>query len=316
MRGSRVIVIATALVVVACSAPISPSVSPYPTIAIPPFATPAAGQPIEVFAAGDIAGCDTSGDEATADLLDLLVRPGGTVLALGDLAYPDGSAQNFAQCYDPTWGRWRQSTLPTPGNHEYNSPGAAPFFAYFAANNMVSEEGFSFSLRSFRTWWLVILDSNCDEIGGCGPGSPQLHALTDLLSSVADHPPETCMLAMWHHPRWSSGSRHGSDDRTDAAWRALADAGADIVLSGHDHDYERFVPMDGEGRVAPGGLVQFVVGTGGRSLYEFGDILPTSAVHDNSTYGVLHLTLRPGGYDWEFVPTTPGGFTDSGSASC
>ena len=121
---------------------------------------------------------------------------------------------------------------------------------------------------------------------------------------------------MWHQPRWSSGSEHGSDDQTQVLWRTLALGGADVVLSGHDHDYERFVPMDGEGEPSPGGLVQFVVGTGGRSLYQFDDILPTSAVHDNSTFGVLHLTLRAGGYDWAFVPATPGGFTDSGSAAC
>ena len=121
---------------------------------------------------------------------------------------------------------------------------------------------------------------------------------------------------MWHFPRWSSGAEHGSDDRLQALWQTLALGGADIVLSGHDHDYERFVPMNGEGEPAAGGLVQFVVGTGGTTRHQFGDILPTSAVHDNSTFGVLHLTLRQGAYDWEFVPATPGGFTDSGSARC
>ena len=316
MRGRRgIITAATAVLIVACSAPTSPSVSPVPTIAPPPFGTPATGQPIEVFAAGDIAGCDTTGDEATADLLDQLVEPGDFVLALGDLAYPDGSIENFAECYDPTWGRWREQTLPTPGNHEYHQRGAAPYFAYFGAVAGFPDVGFT--SWDFGPWVILSLNSNCREVaGGCGTAASQTILAAEATGSAAETTPPRCVLAMWHHPRWSSGGEHGSDNRTEVLWRTLALGGADIVLSGHDHDYERFVPMDGEGEPVSGGLVQFVVGTGGRSLYQFRDILATSAVHDDSTFGVLHLTLRSGGYDWEFVPTTPGGFTEAGSATC
>ena len=167
MRGSRGLVTAAAL---RRSLPArrrrSPSVSPLPTIATPPFGTPAAGQPTELFAAGDIAGCDTTGDEATADLLDQLVAPGDVVLALGDLAYPDGSTENFAECYDPTWGRWRDQTLPTPGNHEYHERGAAPYFAYFGAVAGLPDQGFM--AWDLGPWVILSLDANCREAGGCG----------------------------------------------------------------------------------------------------------------------------------------------------
>ena len=214
------------------------------------------------------------------------------MLALGDLAYPDGSTENFADCYDPTWGRWRDQTLPTPGNHEYHQRGAAPYFAYFGAVAGLPDQGFM--AWDLGPWVILSLNANCREAGGCDSASPQTVFAAEIIDGAAQGNPPRCVLAMWHYPRWSSGAEHGSDDRTQALWQTLALDGADIVLSGHDHEYERFVPLDGEGQPTPGGLVQFVVGTGGRPLHEFGDILPTSAVHGNSTFGVLHLTLAPG----------------------
>jgi hypothetical protein len=266
-----------------------------------------------ILAAGDIAACDSTGDEATASLVDELIpEEAASVVVLGDLAYENGSADDFARCYEPSWGRFRDRTLPTPGNHEYNTPDAAAYFDYFA-DETVGEPDAGWYVTERPGWRLIALNSNCDEVSGCGRGSRQWSFLTDQLRATD---PGDCVLAFWHHPRWSSGDEHGSDDQTDALWRALADAGADLLLTGHDHTYERFVPMDADGAPDPAGMTQFVVGTGGRSLYGFGEILPTSAAHDSSTYGVLQLTLREGAYDWAFVPTEDGGFTDSGSASC
>ena len=260
-----------------------------------------------VLAAGDIAACDSDGDEATAALLDEL---DGTILAAGDLAYPDGTAGDFARCYDTSWGRHKDRTRPVPGNHEYETDGAAAYFEYFGAVAGDPAEGwYAFDVGE---WRIIGLNSNCDEIGGCGAESPQGVWLNEELETTQ----RACTLSYWHHPRWSSGEEHGSDDLTDAFWWLLHDAGADLVLTAHDHQYERFVPMDETGAADPDGMAEFVVGTGGRSLYEFAEILPTSAVHDASTYGVLRLTLRADSYEWEFVAASDSPFEDSGNASC
>jgi hypothetical protein len=234
----------------------------------------------------------------------------GTILTLGDNAYPDGTAADFANCYAPTWGRHLSRTYPSAGNHEYETEGAAAYFAYFGDRAGNPGEGwYSFDLGA---WHLIALNSNCEAIGGCDAASPQAEWLR---ADLAEHP-ATCTLAYWHHPRWSSGDEHGSDPRTDELWRILFTARADLVLTGHDHIYERFVPMDATGAAAPTGLTEFVVGTGGRSRYGFGAILPTSATHDNATYGVLQLTLHPDAYDWVFVSASGTRFADSGSADC
>jgi hypothetical protein len=293
-----------AAVLAACTASFRPSVSPTPTPS--PSPSPSA-QPLVVLAAGDIAACDSVGDEATAELLDILE---GMVITLGDNVYPDGTAAEFADCYDPSWGRHLDRTRPSAGNHDYETEAAAAYFAYFGATAGTPGEGwYSYNLGA---WRVLVLNSNCDEIGGCGPDSPQA---AWLRADLAAHPTD-CTLAYWHHPRWSSGEPHGSDPRTDALWRTLHEAGADLVLTAHDHLYERFVPMDATGSAADPGMVAFVVGTGGRSLYEFATALPTSAARDNSTYGVLQLTLHPDAYDWEFVPASDTGFTDAGSTDC
>ena len=303
-----------AVLLAACTPSASPSLSPTPgpsepsasTASATPSPTPQAPAPI-VLAAGDIAACDSDGDEATAAMLDGL---GGTILTLGDNAYPDGTTADFANCYASTWGRHLSRTYPSAGNHEYETAGAAAYFAYFGDRAGNAGEGwYSFDLGA---WHLIALNSNCEAIGGCGPDSPQAEWLR---ADLAEHP-TTCTLAYWHHPRWSSGDEHGSDPRTDALWQILFTAGADLVLTGHDHVYERFVPMDATGAAAPTGMTEFVVGTGGRSLYAFGALLPTSATHDNATYGVLQLTLHADAYDWEFVSVSGTRFADSGSADC
>ncbi len=254
----------------------------------------------EVVAAGDIAKCGTEGDEATADLVEGI---DGTVLALGDEAYPRGTAANFEECYGPTWGRFKGRTKPVPGNHEYYTEGARGYFEYFGEAAGDPEGGYySYELGA---WHVVVLNSNCGPAGGCEEGSPQQRWLAnDLTRSGA-----RCSLAYMHHPRFSSGL-HGSDRSIAPLWRTLARGGADVALAGHDHHYERFAPI--------GGIRSFVVGTGGRNHYPVFRRLsrPKSVVMNDRTFGVLELTLRDGRYDWRFAPIAGSSFGDAGSARC
>jgi hypothetical protein len=258
--------------------------------------------------AGDIADCsDLAGAEATAKLLE--ANP-GTVMALGDLAYPNGSAENF-KCYDKTWGRVKNRTRPAVGNHEFHSAGATYYFQYFGAAAGDPATGYySYELGS---WHIVVLNSECTEVGGCEAGSPQEKWLR---ADLAAHP-VACTLAYFHKPRFSSGLAHGDDPDVAPLWQALYDANAELVLNGHDHDYERFAPQDPNGKSDPRrGIREFVVGTGGKSHRLFGIHKPNSEVRNDDTYGVLKLTLKPNGYDWEFLPEAGKSFTDSGSGSC
>jgi acid phosphatase type 7 len=257
--------------------------------------------------AGDIASCSSSGDEATANLLDGI---SGTVVTLGDNAYENGTATEYANCYDPSWGRHKARTMPAPGNHEYNTPNATGYYGYFGAAAGDPTKGYySYDLG---TWHIVVINSNCSSIGGCGPGSAQEQWLR---ADLGAHP-AACTLAYWHHPRFSSGP-HGSDAMTQPIWQALYDYGADLVLSGHDHDYERFALQDPAGNADPvHGIREFVVGTGGRSHYPILSVRPNSEVSDANTYGVLKLSLHPSGYDWQFVPVAGSTFTDVGSGTC
>ncbi|HEX2027091.1 MAG TPA: cell wall-binding repeat-containing protein, partial [Nitriliruptorales bacterium] len=268
-------------------------------------AEPPDGPPVLV-GAGDIAVCGSDGDEATAALLD---RFGGTVATFGDNAYDRGTPGEFADCYHPSWGRHRDRTRPSPGNHDYGTDGAAGYFGYFGAR--AGDPGQGWYSYDLGPWWHVVaLNSNCSAVAGCGPGSPQERWLrADLAAN-----PDRHVVAYWHHPRWSTG-RHGSSDATAVFWQALYDHGAELVLNGHDHTYERFAPMRPDGTADPThGIRQFVVGTGGAGLYRFSsDPLPTTEVRRNDTRGVLVLTLRSEGYDWEFVPVAGGSFTDRGS---
>ncbi len=261
-----------------------------------------------VLAAGDVGSCDGDGDEQTAALLDRLP---GTVLVLGDTVYDEATARQFDRCYRPSWGRHLDRTRPAPGNHDYEVKGASGYFDYFGSR--AGERGKGWYSFDVGEWHLIALNSNCSAVGGCGPGSEQEHWLrADLAAN-----PARCTLAFWHHPRFSSGREHGSSRAVDGLWRALVDAGADVVLSGHEHSYERFAPLDEEGRVDQArGIRQFVVGTGGRSHYRFGSPISGSEVRQSGTFGVLHLTLGSDGYDWRFEPVSVGPATDAGSASC
>jgi hypothetical protein len=245
-----------------------------------------------VVAAGDIASCRSSGDEATAALV---ARIPGTVAVLGDAVYERGTATEFADCY--SWRRFRARTRAALGNHEYGTGKADAAIAYF---RLPRGGYYSYELG---TWHIVVLNSNCAPAGGCAAGSSQQRWLA---ADLAAHP-GGCALAYMHHPRFSSGL-HGSDESLAPLWRTLAAGGADVVLAGHDHDYERFAPIDG--------IRFFVVGTGGRSHYPALRRLPASEILNDRTYGVLRLTLHPGAFDWRFVPVAGSRFTDAGSAHC
>jgi hypothetical protein len=256
--------------------------------------------------AGDIARCGAEGDEATAALLD---RIPGIVFTAGDNAYPSGTDRDFDRCYNVGWGRHRERTRPAPGNHEYRSGSADPYFDYFGERAGPRHLGwYSYDAGD---WHVVVLNSNCSEVG-CRRGSDQEQWLR---ADLAAHP-AACTLAYWHHPRFSSGM-HGNHDRVKDFWDALYEAGADVVVSGHDHDYERFAPMTPDGELDTArGIREFVVGTGGGDLRPFEQTVPNSEVRESGTFGVLKLTLRRGGYDWEFVPAAGATFRDSGSGTC
>ena len=257
----------------------------------------------QLVGAGDIASCQSQGDEQTAALLD---RLGGTVATFGDNVYDSGTAQQFADCYDPTWGRVKDRTRPAVGNHDEVTDRAAPYYAYFGdAAGPAGKGWYSYDLGA---WHVVVLNSNCWAVGGCDRGSPQEQWLRDDLAAHAGQP----VVAYWHHPRYSSGL-HGSSPATSALWADLDAAGGQIVLTGHDHTYERFRRADANGRATPDGLREFVVGAGGRSHYHFTRAPgPLTEVRDDTTYGVIVLRLYPHEYAWDFLPASDGGFTDRG----
>jgi hypothetical protein len=255
--------------------------------------------------AGDIADC-SGDDEATAQLLDNIP---GTVYTVGDNAYPNGTAANFNDCYDPTWGRHKARTRPAVGDQEYNTSGAVPYFNYFgAAAGNLNEGYYSYNLGG---WHIIVLNSNCSEVGGCDPDSPQGQWLqADLAAN-----PSTCSLAYFHEPLFSS--KGGDSDLRDF-WEPLYAAGVEIVLGGHRHMYERFAPQNPNGAADPGrGIRQFVVGTGGTDLTSApSSAAPNSQVRNNNTHGVLKFTLHANSYDWQFIPVAGQTFTDSGTTQC
>jgi protocatechuate 3,4-dioxygenase beta subunit len=256
--------------------------------------------------AGDIAACTETGDEATALLLDGIP---GTVFTAGDNAYESGTAEEFANCYDPSWGRHKARTRPSPGNHDYRTTGAAPYYAYFGDNAGPAGRGYySYDLGA---WHIISLNSNIKSL--LKPGSAQDQWLRADLAANS----KLCTLAYWHHARFSSGTRHGSDTTMQHLWQALYEYGADVVIVGHDHTYERFAPQTPDGTADPvRGIRQFVVGTGGKDLYGFGPLIANSEAQNRTAHGVLKLTLHATSYEWQFIPIAGQTFTDTGSDSC
>ncbi len=289
----------------------------------------AIGDPI-IAAAGDIA-CDPTnthflggnGDSGTCRAKatsDLMVNGGySAVLSLGDNQYYCGGYSAFVQSYDLSWGRLKSVSHPVVGNHEYLTSGgtgcdasntaAAGYFQYFGS--AAGDPGHGFYSYDIGTWHLIALNSNCGDAGGCSSGTPQY---TWLAADLAAHQ-NACTLAYWHIPLFSSGGRAAANMRS--LWTLLYDNNADVVLSGHDHIYERFAPQTSAGSLDNArGLRSFIVGTGGANHTSIATIAANSVVRDASTYGILRLTLHPTSYDWSFVPELGKTFTDTGTTQC
>jgi acid phosphatase type 7 len=271
----------------------------------------AGGDAPVLLAAGDIAECDHQGDEATARLLG--EYPDATIAPLGDLAYPHGSDGDFERCFASSWGRYVDRMRPATGNHDHSTKDARGYADYFGARGGPFDRYYySYDLGD---WHVAVLNSDCWRIGGCDADDPQIRWLRDDLRRH----PARCTLAYWHRPPFSSGRYGDPEDtaRVRPLWTAAVQAGVDVVLTGHEHSYERFAPMDAAGQEDDGGTRLFIVGTGGGNLRPFErPELPTSDVRNDSSWGVLRLTLRGDGYDWRFLPVAGATFSDSGSGSC
>jgi len=280
--------------------PTSPSQPGPPRNDGPPPPPPLTGQTVVVAAVGDIGLCGSTAVEQTAHLVESI---DGQVLLAGDLAYSQGSMTDFLRCFDPAWGAFRRRWRPSPGNHEYETPGAAAYFQYFGPS--AGNGGRSF--YAFRTgdWLVLMLDSNVPT----GVGSSQYEFVRSELTSTN----APCALAVWHHPLFTSGP-NGPNSYLRDLWTLLYERGLDVIVNGHDHLYERFGKQDVDGRSDARGIRQFIAGTGGAQLYDFMRITPNSQVRIKS-HGVLRLTLSPSTYDWAFVDID-GTVADSGSDSC
>ena len=276
----------------------SPQVSPPP---------PDDGDPT-LLAASDVASCWSSGDEVVSRMLDGM---GGSIAIPGDTEQNSGSVDEFAGCYDPSWGRHLQRTFPAVGDHEYRTAGAAGYYGYFG--DAAGEAGKGWYSYDLGTWHIIVLNSNCAPVGGCGMRSAQYAWLkNDLEQNGTD-----CIGTYWHHPLFSAGSLHGGLTKTRPFWDLLYKHGAEWVLSGNDHAYQRFAPQTPSGELdLARGIRQYVVGTGGTRLDPLGPPLPNTQAQSDSAFGVLKFELHDGSYDWQFVPEPGKTFTDSGSTAC
>ncbi|MDD5370540.1 MAG: metallophosphoesterase [Anaerolineaceae bacterium] len=261
--------------------------------------------PVVLTGAGDISVCGTMGSEQTAELIDALP---GEVFTAGDNTNESGKMFQYQDCFEKTWGRFKNRLHPSPGNHDYMVPDAADYYAYFGA--AAGDPGKGYYSYDLGDWHIVALNSNCSAVG-CGAISAQVK----WLQADLDAHPSKCTLAYWHHPRFSSGLA-GTFGMYNF-WNVLYDHGVDIVVNGNDHDYERFAPQDALGNPDDArGIREFVVGTGGASQRPFGQVQPNSEVRNTGAYGVIKFTLYPDYYEWVFLPVAGADFTDSGSAPC
>lgn len=240
------------------------------------------GDPLFI-GAGDISTCSNTNDDATEKVLELY--PSATVYTLGDDAYESGTPTEYANCYDASWGKVKNRTKPSPGNHDYNTSAGSGYFQYFGVPQYYSYD--------VGAWHIVALNTEISVSSGSAEE-------TWLKNDLASHN-NKCVLAYWHEPRWSSDSSHGNSTFVSTLWNDLYSAGADIVLNGHAHVFEKFAPQNPSGQADPLGLTEFVVGTGGRSHYAFGTVKANSEIRNSTDYGVLLLTLHSASADWSFI---------------
>ena len=261
--------------------------------------------------AGDIAECSSQDDEKTATLVTnvLNANAGAVVFTAGDNAYPNGASGDYTNCYNPSWGAFKGKTKPDPGNHEWKTANAGGYFGYFGnAFGNSTTDWYSYNLGG---WHIIMLDSNCSNIN-CTTETTWLK--NDLAASSA-----ACTVAMWHHPVFNIGHHDTAGDTSKGKpfWQALDNAGADLIINGHDHNYQRWKPQRVDGTLdATNGIREIVVGTGGASAYAFTRTDTKVEAKSTGTAGVLKLTLKSNSYDWQFIPVAGGSFTDSGTGSC
>jgi uncharacterized protein YjdB len=270
------------------------------------IAPPPPGGSIVLVGAGDIGDCSRTSDDSTAALVERL-NP-DAVFTVGDNAYPDGTTANFTECYDPTWGRFQAKTRPAPGNHDYHVSGATDYFQYWGA--LAGDVGKGYYSYDLGNWHIISLNG---EIGTSSGSAQETWLNADLAAST-----KPCTMAYIHRPRFSAGY-HGSNSSMQPIWQDLYNAGVELYIGGHNHDYERFAPMDASGTADPvRGIREFVVGVGGAGLESWSTTPPIAneEVWQNTSYGVLKLTLSDSSYTWEFVPAMGGTFTDAGSGTC
>jgi 3',5'-cyclic AMP phosphodiesterase CpdA len=265
-----------------------------------------------LLAAGDIADCrhvrpEDSGAESTARIIEAALRghPEARVLSLGDNTYPVGLPAEFKNCFDPTWGRFKQRILPAAGNHEYYTAGAPGYYAYFGAQ--AGQRGKGYYATDLGSWRVIVLNSALRDAAFA-------EQLDWLKRELQDHR-QPCTLAAFHHPAFTSGG-HGNNAFMLPVWQTLYDQGVDVVLAGHDHHYERFAPMDRKGQPQAEGMTSFIVGTGGAQFSPLWWPLPATRARDNSVHGVLRLELHDGAYAWRFLPAQATVFADAGQGRC
>lgn len=309
-KWMRLLVVPTFLAF-ACSGNATTPVTPTPPpISTPPVPPPAPSVTEYLVGAGDIADCGSfSADggirsEATAKLIDGM--PEAMVFTAGDDAYFNGTAAEFNNCYGPRWGRFKNRTFPSAGNHEYDPPSfGIPYYDYFGSR--AGDRGAGFYSYNLGNWHIVSLNSNIDV----SANSEQVRWLASNLEANFNSATARCTLAYWHHPLFTSGPSAGSSGMMRDVWQMLYKWGVDVVVNGHDHMYERFNPQDPSGRSdAPAGIREYVVGTGGVRLYEFGLTAANSVFRANRSWGVIYFTLRDVGYDSVFVEAGTGARID------
>ncbi len=269
---------------------------------------PPGGGTITLLAAGDIGRCDSPDLAAVGSYVES--RTDAWFMALGDLAYPDGSRSDFNRCYDPHFAEAKTRTLPVVGNHEYYTSGAAGYVDYFGAAAGPADK--LYYSRDLGDWHIIALNGDCWRVGGCGTGDPQYRWLQQDLAAND----KACILVGWHQAYYTSESPTGDATYMRPYYELLDAEGADVLLTGHSHNYERFHRMDADNRVTSSGIRPFVIGTGGTFQRPFQFVHNGSVVRNHTTWGVVEFELRDGSYNWDFKRTSGDSFSDSGYGTC